>query len=68
MYVLYITFNVFMIVGCHWVICSIKKGQQTEKYIYAHLNDLPFLFDMFLSLKYSILKFVWLINIENSCF
>jgi hypothetical protein len=38
------------------------------KYIYAHFKDLPFLFDMFLSLKYSILKFVWLINIEISWF
>jgi len=71
MYIIYITCSFFTTINkvAHWVTCSINKGKQNRNNKLCHLQkSSPLSFDMFLSLKYSIINVFWLTNIGKTCF
>jgi hypothetical protein len=70
MYIIYITCNFFNNHKvAYWVTCSINKGKQNGNNKLCHLQESsPLSFDMFLSLKYSIINVFWLTTIKKTCF
>jgi hypothetical protein len=48
----------------YWVTCSINKGEKWKKHLGPLQQSYSLSFDMLLSLKHSILKFLWLTTIE----